>query len=259
MASAAPDPDSELIQLLNNLELLPPSTSTPPTGTFDPGAAEFQVLKSGVTKITGWVSRLIAAAGGAGAVWAAVEAYFNRSRPDLQITLVASAAAIIGLAALAMALVISADLRARAEGSAAQYHARGQVAAAYEFRQGGGPQAQTTAQAPVQTAAQTPAQAAGLTPAQAAAQTPAQAAAQTPAQAAATAWSGDLPITLLALATSGTQVRARLKDTDEELYLTGVRYKSGSLKVRLTAGAAEPSAVGSWYEVDAIDEFDTTS
>jgi hypothetical protein len=226
MAPAAPDPDSELILLLNNLELLPPSTSTPPTGTFDPGAAEFQVLKSGVTKITGWVSRLIAAAGGAGAVWAAVEAYFNRSRPDLQITLVASAAAIIGLAALAMALVISADLRARAEGTAAQYRARGQVAAAYESRQGGGPP------------------------------TPGPAQTQT---VAGTAWSGDLPITLLALATSGTQVRARVKDTDEELYLTGVRYKSGSLKLRLTAGAAEPSEVGSWYDVDAIDEFDSTS
>jgi hypothetical protein len=236
MASAAPDPDSQLIQLLNSLELLPRSTSTPPEGTFDPTVADYQILKSGVTKITSWVSRLIAAAGGAGAVWAAVEAYFNRSRPDLQITLVASAAAIIGLAALAMALVISADLRARAEGTAAQYRARGQVAAAYESHQGSEPQAQTTDQAGVKTAAQAPDQ-----------------------TSPTTAWSGDLPITLLALATSGTQVRARVKDTDEELYLTGVRYKSGSLKVRLTAGAAEPSAVGSWYDVDAIDEFDTTS
>jgi hypothetical protein len=75
-----------------------------------------------------------------------------------------------------------------------------------------------------------------------------------------TAWTGDLPISLLALATSGTQVRARLKDSDgAELYVTGVRYKNSSLKVRLTAQAVEPSEAGSWYDVSAIDEFDTTS
>ena len=75
-----------------------------------------------------------------------------------------------------------------------------------------------------------------------------------------TAWAGDLPISLLALATSGTQVRARLKDSDgAELYVTGVRYKNSSLKVRLTAQAVEPSEAGSWYDVSAIDEFDTTS
>jgi hypothetical protein len=252
MAAGANDSDkqggadnSQLIQLLNNLELLPPPDASPPKGTFDPGGEETMVLKAGVTKITSWVSRVIVAAGGAGAVWAAVEAYFNHSRPGLQITLVASAAAIIGLAALALALVICADLNARAVGTAAQYQARGQVAAAYEARSAAGTPAP---------AAQVPAGASAPAPAPiAAAVTPAQ-----PTPAAPAAWSGDLPISLLALVTAGTQVRVRVKQTDQELYLTGVRYKSGSLKVRLTAGAAEPSDTGSWYDVSAIDEFDTT-
>jgi hypothetical protein len=241
--------NSQLVQLLNNLELLPPPDSDPPSKTFDTGDKEYMVLKAGVTKITSWVSRVIVAAGGAGAIWAAVEAYFNHSRPGLQITLVASAAAIVGLAALALALVICADLSARAEGTAAQYRARGQVAAAYEVRSAAG--------APAAGAAPSKALAAMAAPP--AAPAPAAAPAGQTAPAPPTAWSGDLPISLLALATSGTQVRVRLKETDEDRYLTGVRYKSGSLKVRLTAGAAEPSDTGSWYDVSAIDEFDTTS
>jgi len=259
MAADANDSDkpgsagnSQLVQLLNNLELLPPPDSDPPSGTFDTGDKEYMVLKAGVTKITSWVSRVLVAAGGAGAIWAAVEAYFNHSRPGLQIALVASAAAIVGLAALALALVVSADLSARAAGTAAQYQARGQVAAAYEARSAAGIPASSAA--PSKALAALAAPPAGPT-APAGPTTPAE---QTPA-APPTAWSGDLPISLLALATAGTQVRVRLKETDEELYLTGVRYKSGSLKVRLTAGAAEPSDTGSWYDVSAIDEFDTTS
>jgi hypothetical protein len=235
MAAGPTDPDpQQLIQLLNSLELLPPAGATPPTRTFDTGAAQVQVLKAGVTKITSWVSRLIAVAGGAGAVWAAVEAYFNHSRPGLQIALVASAAAIIGLAALSMALVIGADLHARAAGTAALYHARGQVAAAYEYRYG-------------------PAGAAA--PARALARLPASAAATAPADAL----SSDLSVGLLALATSGHQVQARVKDTAALLYVTGVRYKSGTLKLRLTASAAEQGDAGSWYDLADIDEFDTTS
>jgi hypothetical protein len=244
------DNTQELIKLLNSLELLPSPGSTPPTGTFDVGDKDFQVLKAGVTKITSWVSRIIAVAGGGGAVWAAVEVYFNHSRPDLQITLVAAAAAIIGLAALSLSLVIGADLRARAVGTAALYEARGQVAAAFEALQG--------TQSLFAGAAR-----AGIAPATGAAAqaSPGAEAVTAPVPAAPpTAWTGDLPISLLALATSGTQVRARLKDSDgAELYVTGVRYKNSSLKVRLTAQAVEPSEAGSWYDVSAIDEFDTTS
>ena len=244
------DNTQQLIKLLNSLELLPAPGSSPPTGTFDVGDKDFQVLKAGVTKITGWVSRLIAVAGGAGAVWAAVEAYFNHSRPGLQIALVAAAAAIIGLAALSLALVIGADLRARAVGTAALYEARGQVAAAFEARQS------------LQSAL-AGAGSAGIAPAPGPAPQagPGAEAVIAPAPAAPpAAWSGDLSISLLALATSGTQVRARVKDSDgAEFYVTGVRYRNDSLKVRLTAQAVDPSDTGSWYDVSAIDEFDTTS
>jgi hypothetical protein len=244
------DNTQELIKLLNSLELLPAPGSTPPTGTFDVGDKDFQVLKAGVTKITSWVSRIIAVAGGGGAVWAAVEVYFNHSRPDLQITLVAAAAAIIGLAALSLSLVIGADLRARAVGTAALYEARGQVAAAFEALKGTQSLFAGAGRAGIAPAAEVPPQAG-----------PDAEAVTAPVSAAPpTAWAGDLPISLLALATSGTQVRARLKDSDgAELYVTGVRYKNSSLKVRLTAQAVEPSEAGSWYDVSAIDEFDTTS
>jgi hypothetical protein len=244
------DNTQELIKLLNSLELLPAPGSTPPTGTFEVGDKDFQVLKAGVTKITSWVSRIIAVAGGAGALWAAVEAYFNHSRPGLQITLVAAAAAIVGLAALSLSMVVGADLRARAVGTAALYEARGQVAAAFEALKGTQSLFAGAGSAGIAPAALAPPQAG-----------PGAEAMTAPAPVAPpTAWTGDLPISLLALATSGTQVRARLKDSDgAELYVTGVRYKNSSLKVRLTAQAVEPSEAGSWYDVSAIDEFDTTS
>ena len=248
------DNTQELIKLLNSLELLPAPGSTPPTGTFEVGDKDFQVLKAGVTKITSWVSRIIVVAGGAGAVWAAVEAYFNHSRPGLQITLVAAAAAIVGLAALSLSMVIGADLRARAVGTAALYEARGQVAAAFEGLQG----LQGLQPDPAAGVGSAGIAATALAPPPAG---PGAEAMTAPAPAAPpAAWTGDLPISLLALATSGTQVRARLKDSDgAELYVTGVRYKNSSLKVRLTAQAVEPSEAGSWYDVSAIDEFDTTS
>jgi hypothetical protein len=212
-----------LEELLVGLGLMPPSGAQPPAGPFSSTEPEFQVLKSGVTALGRRISGIIAAAGGIGAIWAAVEAYFAHSSSGLQIALVASAAGLIALAAISVAVVISADLRARATGAAGQYYGRGLVAAAFESTHGPG-------------AAPNPG---------------------TPDEPNADP-SGDLPNALLAVAATGRQVQARLKANDALLYVTGVRYKSGSLKLRLSASPTTPSSTDQWYGLADIDEFDTT-
>jgi len=217
-------PDSAGLQeLLVSLGLLPSSSAQPPAGPFSSTDPEFQVLKSGVTALARRISGIIAAAGGIGAIWAAVEAYFVRSSSGLQIALVASAAGLIALAAISVAVVVSADLRARATGTAGQYYARGLVAAAFESRQG-------------ESAAPNPGTPGGPSG----------------------GLSGDLPDGLLAVAATGRQVQARLKANDALLYVTGVRYKSGNLRLRLSASPTTPSSTDQWYGLADIDEFDTT-
>jgi hypothetical protein len=218
--------NSRLVALLEAIGL-PTGKASNDTKALSPGDEEFQVLKAGVTEATAWVAKVIAGAGGIGTVLAAVGAYLAKQNSGMQIVLVASAAGILATAAVSLSVVIGADLRARAHASAAQYHALGQVAAAYEEAQGSGT-AQPAPQASQNTSS-------GTLP---------------------DVLSSELSISLLAVAVSGRQVRARIKQTDESLYITGIRYESGNLRVRMSPAATD--AAGSWHDLDEIDEFNTT-
>lgn len=146
----------------------------------------------------------------------------------IQIALVVFAAGLLAAAGLSLAIVLSADLRARAHASAAQYQAVGQVTAAYE-------------------AAQVSEIAQSTNPAS-------QAISSTTLSGLL---SSDLSVSLLAVAASGRKVRARIKQTDELLYITGIRYEGGNLKVSMSA---EPTSNNnSWHDLADIDEFDSTS
>jgi hypothetical protein len=217
-----------LQELLVSLGLLPSSSAQAPTGPFSSTEPEFQVLKSGVTGLARRVSGIIAAAGGIGAIWAGIEAYLAHSSPGLQIALVAAAAGIVALGAISVAVVISADLRARAIGTAGQYNARGLVAASFESIQskGAAPQSRTLVKP-------NPGVLNGDLP-------------------------GELLEGLLAVAAAGRQVQARLKANDALLYVTGIRYKSGNLRLRLSVSPSTPDNSDQWYGLADIDEFDTT-
>jgi hypothetical protein len=71
-----------------------------------------------------------------------------------------------------------------------------------------------------------------------------------------TAVPSDLLFTLLTLAVSGRQVRARVTGGSEFLYVTGLRRDGESLMVGLSASATA-SATDSWYDLGAITELDT--
>jgi hypothetical protein len=214
------DGTQQLQKLLTSLELLPDPASEDkaPKKAFDATDAEFQVLRSGVTKLAKSITTYIAAAGGVGVLAAGLLNWLVKVPPGVQIALTASVAALLSLALLSVALVVSADLRARAMGAAAQYHARGQVAAAYESR------VSQTAVA---------------------------------GDASVTALTSDLSIGLLLIAAGGRSAKARVTDSGDEHFVTGLRYESGHLKVRLSV-TSTPTRADPWYPPTEIDEFSST-
>lgn len=219
--------NSRLIALLKAIGL-PTGTASNDTSALAPGDEEFQALKAGVTKAAGWVTKVIASAGGIGTVLAVVSAYLAKQNSGVQVALVVSAAGILAAAALSLAIVLGADLRARARASAAQYHAIGRVAAAYEAAQDSGIAQRTNP-----------------------------ASQNTSSSVLPDVLSSELSVSLLAVAASGRQVRARIQQDDESLYITGIRYESGNLRVRMSP--TSNSDTGSWHNLAEIDEFNTTS
>lgn len=223
--------DADKLQaLLVQLNLMPsePNKQTEADkGAFAKTDPEFQILKAGATALSTWITKAITAAGGLSAVWAAVEAYLSKADPPLQVALVASAALIVSVAALSLALLIGADVKARATATAAQYQARGQVAAALEAA-AASPQGTGTDTGGAASAGQ----ATNLT-----------------------IPSNDLSISLLAVSCSGRKVQARLKDNDQLGYVTGVRYQSGNLRLRLSEEADAAAPDDSWHGLSDIDEF----
>ena len=226
-ANGTAGPDSRLLTLLKAIGL-PIGHASNDTKALAPGDIDFQALKAGITKATGWVTKVITGAGGIGVIWAAVQAYLAKQNSGTQVALIISVAVILAAAALSLAMVLGADIRARAHASAAQYRALGQVAAAYET-----------------------AQVSGI------AQRSAPASQNISSNALPNLLSNDFSISLLAVAASGRQVRARIKQTDELLYITGVRYESGNLRVRMSHKST--SDTGSWHDLAEVDEFNTTS
>jgi hypothetical protein len=216
--------DSRLLTLLSEIGL-PTKPGSNDDGALDPGAEEVQALKAGVTKATAWVTKVITGAGGLGAVLAAVGAYLAKQNSGMQIALVASAAGILAAAALSLAVVIGADLLARARATAAQYHALGQVVAAYEAVPGSGI---------AQQADPAPQNASGALP---------------------DVLTSELSISLLAVAASGRQMRARIEQTGEWLYIIGVTYEGGHLKVRMSPTSTDNT--GPLHDLSEIDEFET--
>lgn len=70
------------------------------------------------------------ALGGATAITAAITKFWNGEHGDVRIALLATTGAVIAVIAIALAMIISSDLRARAAGAVAIYDARAKVASA---------------------------------------------------------------------------------------------------------------------------------
>lgn len=89
------------------------------------------IIEAGATAASkGWTT-VIAALGGGTAVWAAATNFWNGQPAPTRGALVIGAAVVVAACALAAALIMYGDVRARGQGAAAQYYARASVASAF--------------------------------------------------------------------------------------------------------------------------------
>lgn len=85
------------------------------------------IIESTATTLTkGW-STVIAAVGGASVVTGAVSAFWTGQSSGIRIALVAGIAGVLAAVAIALAIIISSDVRGRANGASAIYAARAAI------------------------------------------------------------------------------------------------------------------------------------
>jgi hypothetical protein len=106
----------------------PEDAATNPTrGT----PASVAIIEAGATAFSRHASQALTALGGVSVLTAAFAAFWKGSVAGVQITLLAASGLVLAASVLAIALVVSADVRARGTGAAAQYNARARIADAY--------------------------------------------------------------------------------------------------------------------------------
>jgi hypothetical protein len=100
-------------------------------GTNDANSSEgLSELKDGALSLSKWLGGLAGAAGLAGLVTAIVGAFSSAQEPT-RVALIAGGSLIAASAAIAVALVVRGDTRARAVSAVAQYEARSHVAESF--------------------------------------------------------------------------------------------------------------------------------
>src|SRR3712207_4116978 len=88
-----------------------------------------QVISAGSLAISKSMAALIATLGGGGGAFAAVKGLFLESDRTLQASYVWAAAVCVAMSAVALSVIVGADVTARSRSMAAEYRARADVAA----------------------------------------------------------------------------------------------------------------------------------
>src|ERR1035437_7127104 len=97
-------------------------------GAFSTPDQAVAIIESGATALTKWWAGAVGAVGGTTAISAAVTKFWSDQHGGTRIALVATTGAVLASAAVAPAVIISSDVRARALGASALYGARAQIA-----------------------------------------------------------------------------------------------------------------------------------
>jgi hypothetical protein len=106
------------------------ATADKPKAALAGTPVSVSIIEAGATAASkGWAA-LIAALGGATAVWGAASDLW-KSESAIQGDLVIAAAVVLAACALGVALIMYGDVRARGQGAAAQYSARAAIATAF--------------------------------------------------------------------------------------------------------------------------------
>lgn len=127
----AKDVVSPLKEILQGLSVLPSDADMAKSGaaaTFSGPPDSVAIIEAGATASSKWWSVAIAALGGTAVISAAATSFWNGQATDVRVGLIAGIAALLVAAVIAVAVIISSDVRGRAQGAAAQYAARASVA-----------------------------------------------------------------------------------------------------------------------------------
>ncbi|MGO8862087.1 MAG: hypothetical protein ACLQRH_15170 [Acidimicrobiales bacterium] len=121
---------SPLKALLTDINALGASSDSA-GGAFTKPAQSVAIIESGATALTKWWSGAVGALGGATAITAAITKFWNGQHGGERIALIASTGAVVVAVAIALAVIISSDVRGRAIGASAVYAARAQIATTF--------------------------------------------------------------------------------------------------------------------------------
>ncbi len=102
-------------------------------GAFSAPAQSVAIIEANATALSKWWSVAVGALGGTTVIATAVSGFWDGETGGVRIALVAATGAIIVAAAIALAMIVSADVRGRAAGAQAIYAARASIAG--EFMQ----------------------------------------------------------------------------------------------------------------------------
>jgi hypothetical protein len=89
------------------------------------------IIEAGATEFSKASAAQFKALGGVAGIAAVVAAFWKGASVDLRLVVVGGAAFVLAAALIAIAIIVSSDVRARGLGAAAQYDARSRVADAY--------------------------------------------------------------------------------------------------------------------------------
>jgi hypothetical protein len=90
-----------------------------------------QAITAGASSFSKWMAGVLTALGGSTVVWGLITRFWVESGPVLQVTYVAAMAVLLSVIALAIAMIVRADVTARAIASAAEYQARSRIATSF--------------------------------------------------------------------------------------------------------------------------------
>jgi hypothetical protein len=119
--------------VLQGLDLVTdPAEGQPKSGIFGEitqtsGAA----LESSATSFAKWCATLVTSLGGATTIGTGIAAIWGHQKGSVQVAIVAALGAVLAVTLLGVAWIVAADLKARATGQAAIYHARRDIAISF--------------------------------------------------------------------------------------------------------------------------------
>jgi hypothetical protein len=104
------------------------SASDSTGGAFSSPSQGVAIIEAGATALTKWWSGAVAAVGGATVLTASITKFWNGQQGGSRIALLAVTGGLLAAVAIALAIIVSSDVRGRATGAAAIYATRAQVA-----------------------------------------------------------------------------------------------------------------------------------